>query len=84
MCPAHQGDDSVLSLHLLPQVLEAGQQAVVQRLQLLRGLLTVNTDPVGQERDLQEQEEVARGSHLIWLGRGEEGSRVGGASPAGR
>lgn len=54
---AHQRDDSVLSLHLLPQVLEAGQQSVVQRLQLLRGLLTMHTDPISQERDLEEEEQ---------------------------
>lgn len=54
---AHQGDDSVLSLHLLPQVLEAAQQPVVQRLQLLRGFLTVHTDPISQERDLEEEKQ---------------------------
>lgn len=71
---AHQCDDTVLSLHLLPEVLEAAQQPVVQRFQLLRRLLAVNPDPVSQERDLEEE----KVSHL----RG--GSRAGGASPAGR
>lgn len=42
-------------LHLLPEVLEAGDQAVVQRLQLLRRFLPVDPNPVGQERDLEEE-----------------------------
>lgn len=42
-------------LHFLPKVLEAGDQTVVQGLQLLRRLLAVDANPVGQDGDLEEE-----------------------------
>lgn len=69
-------------LHLLPEVLEAGDQAVVQRLQLLRRLLPVDPNPVGQERDLEEEETQA----LLNVSRLQSMMMAdwGGGSPAGR
>lgn len=60
----HQSDDAVVLLHLLPEVLEAGDQAVVQRLQLLRRLLAVDADSLRQQGDLQRTASVTELARL--------------------
>lgn len=66
-------------LHFLPEVLEARDQAVVQRLQLLRRLLAMDADSLRQQGDLRGPPALERAqlSGLAKNGRGAE-------SPAGR
>lgn len=50
---SYQGLDSILLLHLLPQLLEAGFQAVMERPQRFRDLVSVDADPLGKVRNLR-------------------------------
>lgn len=49
---SYQGLGSILFLHLLSQLFEAGLQAVVERPQRLRDLLSVDANAFGEVRDL--------------------------------
>lgn len=50
---SYQRLDAVLFLHLLPQLLEAGLQPLVEGPQRLRHLLPVDPHAFGQVRDLE-------------------------------
>lgn len=53
----YQGLNSILFLHLLPQLLEACLQAVVERPQRLCDLLSVDADTFSQVRDLARRKQ---------------------------
>lgn len=71
-------------LHFLPKVLEAGDQTVVQGLQLLRRLLAVDANPVGQEGDLEEETQALLSVSCFESITVMVGGTGGGGSPAGR
>lgn len=55
---SYQGLCTILFLHFLPQLLEAGLQAVVERPQRLCDLLSVDANTFGEVRDLAGGTEV--------------------------
>lgn len=60
---SYQRFDPVLLLHLLPQLLEAGLQAVVERPQRLRDLLSVDANTFGEVWDLPRRNVHVRHIH---------------------
>lgn len=77
----HQRDDTIMLLHFLPEVLETCDQAVVERLQLLRRLLAVDPDSLRQQGDLQRKASVTERAQQWACAKNDGG---GGKPPAGR
>lgn len=55
---SYQGLDSILLLHLLSQLLEAGFHAVMERPQCFCDLIAMDADPLGKVWDLGEGHKI--------------------------
>lgn len=62
---SYQGLCTILFLHFLPQLLEAGLQAVVERPQRLCDLLSVDANTFGEVRDLAGEQKCEKPSSDI-------------------
>lgn len=80
----HQSYDAIMLLHFLPKVLEARNQAVVQRLQLLRRLLPMDANPICQDGDLKAGRRALKNDETLSAPRPTRVERVERGLPAGR